>query len=295
MSLAGRIKFGNKYANEFNKSHRMTKEQRKEYDKKEREEWNKAIEEEDRITKENKELEKRIKSFGKSSIEDQQKVLDDIKKKADDLNKKGGHDNETEADSLMDTYYELSDKHKAAKLESDIENFDNLKTSKEKFEVLNNIADEYDENLFYSPRKEPLYRVIRDLQYNAGTSKCLEIEKMKNGPAKDKEWDTVFKDVNANYEVSFFVPYLIDKAKKESGDFTIKDYKTENSRKAGEKLNAFIESERKKDYFDADEHMSKYDALMEKYTIEVLKDTGLPVNNNSIQAMSIAINWYAWE
>lgn len=108
MSLAGRIKFGNKYANEFNRSEKEKAGWTKEKEKAWLEAENKKFVDEIRKEKTFRDLGKKLDKLDKLSDEEKQKVGDEILRNLEEFTSKAEKVKPTSDESRM--YYELASK-----------------------------------------------------------------------------------------------------------------------------------------------------------------------------------------
>jgi len=265
-----------------------------------------------------RDLGKRVNSFDKMNTDDQNKLLKEIKDTADEYDKIGDHDSRKIYDGLMDNYYQLQDKMKSNDLNSKFKNFDSLSTD-DKFKMVDELDKEQNKELREngtSERFETLNKKFHELRYKAGESRCRDIDNMKDGPEKDKKWEQLLADSAGYGQDSEYLPYLIDKMQKTSGDYLSGQYKTEGSRQAGEavrKLDAeylalsnekrqlsskmFKTSKDMKRISEIDDLQfnffkdGKYDSAFNKYCEEVLKDMGMPVNEKTIDYITSVIIW----
>ena len=267
MSLVGRMKFGNKYANEFNARSKKeagfdTKEKEKQWEEDERKKFDEMTEKEHQL----RDLSKRMDSFDKASTDEKFKIIDDVIKKNVEVSREGGHDNRKISDGLMDWYWENYSKAGEARLKD----YENLPAGPERDKKLTQLlGDSYE----HGQDSEYVNALIDKMQATSGDYLSRN-----------------FKNESARQAAEAF-----DSASNDSSEITKRYYQQDQKQGKYPKdpySSGFLhEDQLAKDHPEVKQAIEKRHSAWQKYCEQVLKDMGMPVNEKTIEYIEAVIIW----
>lgn len=261
MSLVGRIKFGNKYSNEFNAQNKY-KGNAKEYEAKERQKFDEMTEQENKM----RELGNQMKDFDKASADEKFKIIDNVLNKSHELYKQGGHDADKMRDGLMDWYWQ---------------NYS--KAGKARF-------DEYDKLPDGPERDKKLTQLLKDSKEHGQDSEYLNA---LIGRMQDKHGDFLsgqFKSDTAK-SLAQNVGSADEEETRIRREYYQKDQKLGKYPKDKYSSGWEYQDQLKKDHPEVKRASEKREAAWVKYCEQVLKDMNMPINDETIEYIQSVIIW----
>lgn len=207
---------------------------------------------------------------------------------------------------------------KVSKLNDRMASFDKANAD-EKFAILNDVIKAQNALRGSGNYDKEYYNRLNDFfmknQEKAGEARLQEYEALPNGAERDKKLTQLLADSYDHGQDSEYLPGLIDRMQEKSGDYLSRNFKSEAARKAAEEVDAAWKEEsrlnkkvdelgrnrRAKDSDYYEDGVSIFDkaanageireSKWQKYCEQVLKDMGLPVNEDTIQYIEAVIIW----
>lgn len=264
MNLAGRLKFGKKYADDYNKNEKaktmgnMTKQ---EYDEKAKKDFDKLSAEEDKLLA----LNKRMDSFDKASADEKLKIIDEADQMQTELLRKYGSGS-AEFEGLNDWWRKNRTKAGEAKFKE----LDALPKGQDRNNKLTKLLEDSDKE-----GQDSIYvdALIDRMQERHGDYLSGEFKNESSRKIIDEfgEADRRAEELRKKY-------YLEDQKR---GIYPKDKYGTGWTHR--EKI--------AEDHPEVRESMNARDSKWNDYCAQVLKDMGMPVNDKTIEYIQHVIIW----
>ena len=265
MSLAGRLKFGKKYADEYNESERiksMGGKTNKEYDQEARKEFKEASEQDDKMMA----LNKRMDSFDKATPDEKLKIIDEVDRMQTKIGEEQGYGSPAFED-MNDWFWD----HRSKAGEAKFKELDSLPKGQKRDDALTKLLGDSDREGQDSIYVDALIDRMQERHgdYLSGNFKSEASKKLINefGEATDKADETRKKFYQEDQKRGIYP----------------KDYSSSTGFLHREKLEA--------DHPEVKQTMDAQESKWKEYCVQVLKDMDLPVNEKTIEYIQHVIIW----
>lgn len=259
MSLVGRIKFGNKYSNEFNAQNKY-KGNPKKYEEEERKKFDEMTEEENKM----RELGKRMNSFDKASPDEKLKIIEEVDEAQTKLLREKGSGN-ADFEGLNDWFLQNRSKAGEAKFNAINSMPKGPERDKQLTQLLKESDQEGQDSIYVNALIDHMQKTHGD--FLSGTYKNEASKKI----ISDLDKDTINEEETRN---NYFQQDI------KRGVYP------KNDRSSWLHRDKLAE-----DHPEVKRAMKKRESTWQKYCEQVLKDMGMPVNSDTIEYIQSVIIW----